>query len=129
MAAQQQQHIQINGQQLGLTRSRHTLGDGAAPSAKKPRSGPRSWVHAAAEAVKDSSGKITGHTCAGCKENASPNVTRLKEHLLKCLAFLRSEKAEELAATAPELREAIAAAVGCGGDARSRARLAMPGSH
>lgn len=118
-AQQQQQHIQINGQQLGLTRSRHTLGNAQEPEAKRHNAGTRSWAHAAATQVKDGGGKIVAHICShGClKDTLSSNVTRLKKHLLGCPAFLRSDKARQLAETEAELRAVINA--GCGGDPHS----------
>jgi hypothetical protein len=98
----QQQQLEITsgsagGARVGLARSRHVVNE---PPPKKSRV-KRSFAH-------EQTTVRNVITCNHCHSNVTDNITRRKEHLLKCNNFLGTPAAAEAAQNDKELREAVA---------------------
>lgn len=75
---------------IGLARSRHDVS--GSEGADKQKTQPRSWVH---DCIVQANGKFV---CNYCDQQVSAsNITRHKEHLLKCSKFLSSSAAQGVA--------------------------------
>jgi hypothetical protein len=106
----QQQQLQITSDtagvaRVGLARSRHATQGNDQPSKKHKKT---SFAHNETTEIQTSDGsKIL--KCNHCTERVSSNISRRKEHLLICKAFLASAAAARAAEKDNDLRKAHAA--------------------
>lgn len=92
---------------VGLARrgSRDQADPTSTDSAKR---GVRAWAHEELE-VTDSNIK----RCKHCRHKASINISHVKEHLVKCRDFLRTDRAAEVAAATKDKQLLAALAAMC----------------
>jgi hypothetical protein len=95
-----QAQLTTAGGRVGLARSRDFQKDQNA--SKKPHS--KAWVHDQTQVDATGSKRQCNH-CGG--QVSGSNVTRRKEHLLECSAFLSSQAAKAAAGSDPELKAAV----------------------
>ena len=100
--AEQQTLITNQGGRVGLARSRNEV-DGSENALKKQKVD-KNWV---TQQVSEQNGQLI---CKHCGDGVSKtNITRRKEHLLKCKSFLGSQAGETAAGSDSKLKDALEA--------------------
>jgi hypothetical protein len=100
--AEQQTFISTQRGSVGLARSRNEV-EGSDNASKKQKVD-KNWV---TQQVSEQNGQLI---CKHCGDGVSKtNITRRKEHLLKCKSFLGSQAGETAAGSDSKLKDALEA--------------------